>query len=96
MNTGRMTAHHIDTTEELLDCIRRFVGTGTVHSIEEAELLRLARRTNDEAQLLDYAYAFSQLAVKENGVFGQRFWQLFREAESFRAGMIERDGMDAA
>lgn len=95
MNTPRLTSRHMDTMDELLGCVERCVRSGAVHDIEEAHLLRLARQATDEAQLLDYAYAFSQLALKENGVFGQRFHQLFREAEAFRIGMVERQ-TDAA
>ena len=60
-------------------------------SIEEGRLLRLARQAMDEATLLDYAFALLGCGLKENGVFGQRFDQLMREAEAFRAGMIERE-----
>lgn len=95
-NTARLTSKHMDTMDELLDSIERCVGSGVVHDIEEATLLRLARQATDEAQLLDYAYAFSAMALRENGVFGQRFHQLFREAEAFRIGMVEREKGEAA
>lgn len=96
VNVPRMTSKHMDTMDELRACIERCVGSGIVHDIEEATLLRLARQATDEAQLLDYAYAFSAMALRENGVFGQRFHQLFREAEAFRAGMVEREKSEAA
>lgn len=76
--------------DELRDSVRQFVGKGKVVSIEEGRLLRLARQAMDEATLLGYAFALLGCGLKENGVFGQRFDQLFREAEAFRAGMIER------
>ena len=90
-NTPRMTSKHMDTMDELLDAVQRFVRSGKVVSIEEGKLLRLARAASDEAQLLDYAFAILGCGLKENGVFGQRFSQLMREAEAFRAGMIERE-----
>ena len=89
-NTARMSAKHMDTMDELHDAMRRFVGSGKVVSIEEGRLVRLAKQAMDEAVLLDYAFALLGCGLKENGVFGQRFQQLFREAEAYRAGMLER------
>lgn len=90
-NTSRQTARHMDTMDELRDAIRRFVRSGKVVSIEEGRMLRLVEAAYDEAQLLDYAFALLSCGLKENGVFGQRFNQLMREAESYRIGMVERD-----
>lgn len=92
MNTPRQTAPHVETMEALGDAIRAFVRSGKVVSIQEGELLRLVRQATDEATLLDYAFALLTCGLKENGVFGQRFHQLFREAEEFRAGMVARNG----
>lgn len=90
MNTPRMSAHHMDTMDELMDEMQKFVRKGKVVSIEEGTLLRLARQAHDEATLLDYAFALLGCGLKENGVFGQRFDQLFKEAEKFRADMMAR------
>lgn len=95
MNTPRMTSKHMDTMDELRDSVRQFVGTGKVVSIEEGRMLRLVQAASDEATMLDYAFALLGCGLKENGMFGQRFDQLFREAEAFRTGMLERE-KDAA
>lgn len=81
MNTPRMTAKHLDTMDALTESIR------AGHRKEAERLVMLA---TDEAQEMDYAFALSATAMKENGVFGQRYQQLYREAEAFRAGMLER------
>ena len=94
-NMPRMTSKHMDTMDELQESVRRFVGTGKVVSIEEGRMLRLVQAASDEATMLDYTFALLSCGFKENGVFGQRFDQLFREAEAFRAGMLERE-KDAA
>ena len=91
MNTARQTAKHMDTMDELRDAMTAFVRSGKVVGIEEGNLLRLARQAYDEATLLDYAFALLGCGLKENGVFGQRFSQLMREAEAYRAGMLERE-----
>ena len=96
MNVPRMTSRHMDTMDDLQESIRRFVRTGKVVSIEEGNLLRLAQAASDEAQLLDYAFALLSCGLKENGVFGQRFHQLYREAEAFRAHMADRGNGEAA
>ena len=85
-NTPRMTSKHMDTMDELRDSVRQFVGKGKVVSIEEGRMLRLVQAASDEATMLDYTFALLSCGFKENGVFGQRFDQLFREAEAFRAG----------
>ena len=96
MNTARMTSKHMDTMDELRESIEQFVDAGKVVGIEELDLLRLARHAHDEATLLDYAFALLGCGIKENGLFGQRFDQLMREAEAFRAGMVEREKGEAA
>ena len=82
--------------DELQDCIAQFIRSARINSIEEARVLRLARQATDEAQLLDYAYALQMCGLKENGIWGQRFQQLAREAEAFRAQMLERRDDEAA
>ena len=86
-----MTSKHMDTMDELQDSARQFVGKGKVVSIEEGRMLRLVQAASDEATMLDYTFGLLSCGFKENGVFGQRFDQLFREAEAFRAGMLERE-----
>jgi len=95
MNTPRMTSKHMDTMDELRDAMAAFVARGKVVSIEEGRMLRLVQAASDEVTMLDYTFALLSCGFKENGVFGQRFDQLFREAEAFRAGMLERE-KDAA
>jgi hypothetical protein len=52
--------------------------------------LRLMDKALDEATMLDFTFRLMNCAHKENGVFGERYIQLFREAEAYRAGMLER------
>lgn len=96
LNTAIMSTGHVETTEELRDAIRRFVANGKVVSLEEGRLLRMTQQVADEAMLLDYALRLLACGLKENGVWGQRYQQLFREAEAFRAGMLERHDDEAA
>ena len=96
MNTPLMTAKHMDTAEELFESMQQFVRRGKVVNIEEQRILRLAERVMDEAVMLDLTFRLGDCAHKENGVFGQRFQQLFREAEAFRAQMLERQNEIAA
>ena len=91
MNTPRMTSKHMDTMDELRESIRQFINKGKVVDIEEGRMLRLVQAASDEAAMLDYTFALLSCGFQENGVFGQRFDQLFREAEAYRVGMIERE-----
>lgn len=105
-NTSRISAMHVSTMEDLLGAMQRFVAEamkGKVVSIEEVRVLReakkemesLASAATDEAVMIDYVVALMGCTLKQNGPFGQRFDQLFREAEAFRTGMLERE-RDAA
>ncbi len=96
MNTPRMTSSHMDTMEDVRDAVHAFVRSGRVVNIEEANLLRLADAASDEATLLDYAFALLTCGFKANGMFGQRFQQLFRAAEAFRTSVQERANERAA
>lgn len=85
LNTPLMTATHMETMEDLRDAVHRFVRSAKVVDIEEARMLRQIDAAYDEAVVLHLTYSLMQCAMKENGVFGQRFHQLFREAEAYRA-----------
>jgi hypothetical protein len=90
VNTPLSTAVHVDTMEELRDRARAFVRERKVVCIEEQMWLRLMDKALDEATMLDFTFRLMNCAHKENGVFGERYIQLFREAEAYRAGMLER------
>jgi hypothetical protein len=95
LNTPRMTAAHVDTMDDLREAVHAFVRKGKVVGIEEGRMLRMVDAATDEATLLDYAFALLGCGIKQNGLFGQRFDQLFREAEAFRIGMAEREAQRA-
>lgn len=101
MNTPRISANHVSTMEDLLAAMQRFVAEarkGKVVSLEEVRMLREAQRemecvaaaAADEAVMIDYVIALMGCTLKQNGPFGQRYMQLFEEAERFRAGYLER------